>query len=469
MKKTISLLIALFSVNVSAASDIIIGDERAIKVHLKQEQLTSDHKQTIIAAGERLFAAKFTRQEGAGRPAATAAEVPVKRRATSLTHSRTAGPDANACSGCHNQPTIGGAGDFVANAFTAEGITNTEFTTIDPQFSNERGTTHLHGSGYIELLAREITEDLHNIRKQAIAQARAEQQAITVKLLSKGISFGEITALPSGFMESDQIQGIDQDLVLRPFGQKGVFTSLRQFSINAMNTHHGMQSPERWGKTWTNSDDFDEDGIREEITVGDITALTLFQALLPAPQTILPQHPVLQEAAATGEQLFSEAACDQCHIKSLPLRSLTFTEPGPYNLAGNLRQSDTKSILSINLPAHNFKKNAKGEWLIPVFSDLKRHVIADNEKPHFANEHLSQRFSARDEFMTAKLWGLASTAPYGHRGDLSTMKEAILQHGGEAKASRMHFESLSDNEQRQLIEFLKTLQLSIEPLLAHSP
>ncbi len=444
-----------------AATDVVIGDERAVKQHLEQSDLSNYSFKQIVKHGQVLFDARFTVLDGAGRPAATSAEVPVKRRKGNVPSLfRTAGPDANACSGCHNQPSSGGAGDFVANAFTAEGVTDFEFDTVDPQFSNERGTPHLHGSGYVELLAREMSIDLQAIRAKAVAKARSTKRTVAVKLISKGVSFGELSAHADGFIDINRIDGVDHDLVVRPFGQKGVFTSLRQFSINAMNAHHGIQSDERWGMQWTHSNDFDEDDVKREITSGDISAVTLFQASLPLPISVLPENKVLKHAAVEGERLFVKAACDQCHRQTLPLRALNFVEPGPFNLAGNLRQTDGQLVYKAELSEAGLKKDANGNWLIPIFSDLKRHVIADADKPHFANEGLSQRFSARDEFMTAKLWGVGSTAPYGHRGDVTTLMDVILHHGGAAKESRLQFEGLTDLEQRKIVEYLKTLQLT---------
>ena len=43
-------------------------------------------------------------------------------------------------------------------------------------------------------------------------------------------------------VDNSAIVGVDADLTVRPFSQKGVFASLRQFTINAMNAHHGMQA-----------------------------------------------------------------------------------------------------------------------------------------------------------------------------------------------------------------------------------
>ena len=439
-----------------------IGDERAVARHLALSDLETLPFEEIRAHGRLLFDAKFTILDGAGRPAATQAEVPVKRRQGRVpAFMRTSGPDSNACAGCHNQPASGGAGEFVANAFTSEGVSDAEFDTLEAQFSNERGTPHLHGSGVVELLAREMTADLHALRRTAVDDARRSGKAISIKLKTKGIDFGALTVEPDGFVQIDQISGIDHDLIVRPFSQKGVFTSLRQFSINAMNAHHGMQSDERWGLQWTNEDDFDEDGHKRELLSGDLTAVVLFQAALPIPVQTTPSHPLMQQAVKEGADLFDQVQCAQCHVKALPLKSLTFTEPGPYNAAGNLRASDIAGDgYSFKLPSDGLEQNEKGEWMVPVFSDFKRHVIADAEKSHYGNERLSQRFIPNDQFLTARLWGVGSTAPYGHRGDVTTLREAILHHGGAARPSRLAFEALSDLEQRKIIEYLQSLTLT---------
>ena len=440
----------------------IIGDERAVQEHLDLKALGEMSPDALLAHGRMLFDAKFTLLDGAGRPAATQAEIPVKRRAGRVpAFFRTAGPEANACNGCHNQPGSGGSGEFVVNVFTSEGVSDFEFDTLEAQFSNERGTPHLHGSGFVELLAREMTADLHAIRRKAVDDARANGTAITVDLITKGVDFGSLTVEPDGFIGIEKIEGIDHDLIVRPFSQKGVFTSLRQFSINAMNSHHGIQSDERWGLQWTNSADFDEDGHEGEITSGDMTAVVLFQAALPTPMQVMPEHPLLEEAVKEGEVLFGEAGCTQCHRTVLPLKSADFVEPGPYNRAGNLRLTDSDAQpVTLPLSTDGLERNEAGDWLIPVFSDLKRHVIADAEVAHFGNERLSQRFIANDQFLTPRLWGVGSTAPYGHRGDVTTLRDAILYHGGEARETRLAFEALADLDQRKLVEFLKSLKLS---------
>ena len=104
---------------------------------------------------------------------ATQAIIPTKtRRPNQKPFLRSAGMDANSCAACHNAPLIGGAGDFVTNVFVSEGFTNANFDSLDPQFSNERGSNHLFGAGLVELLAREMTSVLHNTRTKALKRAR---------------------------------------------------------------------------------------------------------------------------------------------------------------------------------------------------------------------------------------------------------------------------------------------------------
>ena len=456
----------LWTVTPSAAP---IGDERAVSSHIDQKHIDGGAigAAELIEAGRIWFDAKFTILDGAGRPGSTMAIVPTAT-APGLTPPffRTAGPDSNGCSGCHNSPESGGAGDFVANAFVSEGFSDADFDTVDPQFSNERGTTHLFGSGLIELLAREMTGDLRAQRDAARRQASETGQPVTVELTSKGIGFGRLTVKPDGFMDVSELEGIDQDLAVRPFSQKGVFVSLRQFSVNALNAHHGMQASERFGMRFTGAEDFDGDEVADEAGPGDVTALVAFQAALPPPGQVMPQDAERREAVGQGEALFEQVGCAECHVPALPLDSVVFTEPNPYNPAGNLRVADVGEPLRIDLShtaeEHGVVRDDAGRWLVPAFTDLKRHVIADDERPHFANELLSQRFVERDEFLTARLWGVGSSAPYGHRGDLGTLNEAIVNHGGEATESRRAYEALAELDRKRIVEFLLSLRIGGE-------
>jgi len=418
----------------------------------------------LIEHGERLFEGKFTAADGAGRPEATQAIVPTKRRRPSAyVFQRMAGLDANSCASCHNVPVSGGAGDFTANVFVSEGFESADFDTIDPQFSNERGTNALQGSGLIEMLAREMTRDLRAQRREALAKARHSGETVTVTLTTKGVSFGKLSAKADGTLDVSKLDGIDADLTLRPFGQKGVFASLRQFTVNALNHHHGIQASERFGARWTGTRDFDSDDMPDEVGAGEVSALVAWQASLTAPTRKSDLPDVWQSAAAAGETLFADLGCAACHIPALPLESLIFQDPGPYDNAGTLRPTDVD--LPIELDFSQFAwvqalpKDAEGRTLVPLFGDLKRHRIADAARDTLGNELLSQRFVARDVFLTAELWGVGSTAPYGHRGDLTSLHEIIEAHGGEATDARKAYSALDEAERQNIIAFLRSLEI----------
>lgn len=425
---------------------------------------TPEQLQVLRDTGRALFKAGFTRAEGAGRPMATQAIIPTKpRRALGTDFTRTSGPDANACSSCHIEPFVGGAGGFVANVFVSEGFANHDFDTTDPEFSNERGTNHLFGAGLVELLAREMTADLTALRSDAIKQARTDGAPVRIALRSKDVSFGHITAQPDGIVDLSEIEGVDMDLVIRPFSQKGVFTSLRQFTINALNHHHGMQPTERWGARWTGQADFDEDGFDNEVSPAAVSALVAWQAALPPPMIEFPDDPVWQEYASKGADVFTDLGCAECHRTHLPLRSLRFVDPAPFDAAGTLNDGQVENPAIYDLEpllwARVLPRNDKGEVMVPLFGDLKRHKMTDADVAKLGNELLSQRFVGRDSFMTAELWGIGSTAPYGHRNDLTTLDAMITAHGGQGRAARDAYLAANDQMKEALIAYLRTFKI----------
>ena len=416
----------------------------------------------LIERGRELFKAKFTTVDGAGRPKATQAIIPTRRKSgVNPPFSRTSGPDSNSCFGCHNDPVEGGSGDDVANVFVSEGFESAQFDNTDPSFSSERHTVALMGAGLVELVAREMTADLQAIRADAVAHARATGEPCRADLVSKGVRFGWIEAHPDGIVDLDSVDGVDADLIVRPFSRKGVFTSLRQFTINALNIHHGMEAVERFGVRWTGSHDFAESGVPDAMTAGDVSALVAFQATLPPPtvKTDLPAD--WRAAAAEGAKQFDAIGCASCHVRTLPLKSLVFTDPAPYDMAGTLRASEVKAPIRIDLAALPFatslQKNEQGEWLIPLFSDLKRHLIVDETVNALGNELQAQRFVERDVFLTPRLWGVGSTAPYGHNGHFRMLDEVIAAHGGEARFSRDAYLALDAQERDTVVAFLRSL------------
>ena len=99
---------------------------------------------------------------------------------------------------------------------------------------DSRDAPHLFGLSLKEMLADEITTDLRAIQQHAMAQAQQRGRAITRELVSKGINYGSITALPNGQVETSQVQGVDTDLRVRPFFAHGGTISIREFRVTSV-------------------------------------------------------------------------------------------------------------------------------------------------------------------------------------------------------------------------------------------
>jgi hypothetical protein len=286
---------------------------------------------------------------------------------------------------------------------------------------------------------------------------------VTVPLVAKGIGFGRLVAHPDGTLDTGGIEGVDPDLVIRPFSQKGVVGTLRRFTVNAMNAHHGMQADERFGLRWIGTDDPDGDGVTNELGAGDIAALVAFQATLPPPLAFEPTQPEWTALAEAGERHFATLGCAGCHVPALPLDSLLFTDPAPVEGAGTLRVGDVAMPIVLDLEpmarAAGLARDAQGRWLVPLYGDLKRHGMVDNRVADLGDETISQGFVPPEQFATAELWGVADTAPYGHRGTFTTLDRVIRAHGGAGRAARDAYVGADEETRRALIAFLRTLTM----------
>ena len=318
-----------------------VGSELAIPHHLQDGDEFNISSAALIHYGQKLFEAHFTAQEGAGRPRSKGTGAPLSDPNAPLTfprnNNRVSGPDSNSCAGCHNEPVAGGMGDLATNVFVlgqrfdfatfnaadavpTGGAVDERGTPVTLQsIANSRSTPDMFGSGYYEMLARQITADLQKIRDCLQPGQRAA-------LISKGISFGVLARNPDGSWNTSAVRGLPTastnsadaqhppSLLIQPFSQAGAFVSLRVFTINAFNQHEGMLATERFGI----GADPDGDGVVNELTRTDITAAALFQATLAAPQRIEPDDPEMKQAAHDGERLFRQIGCASCHIPALP-------------------------------------------------------------------------------------------------------------------------------------------------------
>jgi hypothetical protein len=197
------------------SSQSSIGREVSVPTHLQDGQEFSIPLSALLTHGLLLFNATWTEQEGGGRPLTKGTGRPLADPSRPLTGNRAfnrlSAPDAGSCAACHNAPfgIVGGGGDFVTNVFLLG--QRFDFLTFDAadtlptrgavdesghpvslqDAADVRASTGMFGAGYLEMLARQITEDLQAIRGTI-------RPGETKALVSKGIHFGSLTLTKAG-------------------------------------------------------------------------------------------------------------------------------------------------------------------------------------------------------------------------------------------------------------------------------
>jgi CxxC motif-containing protein (DUF1111 family) len=305
-------------------------------------------------------------------------------------------------------------------------------------------------------MSRDLAQQLSDAKAAALSSGTAQ----TVALTSKGVSYGTIIVAADGTtVDFSGLQGVDSDLVVKPFGWKGRVAALRRFVEGGFQVHLGMQTqpliakncakpiPDTVG-TGPDCKDPDMDGVKDEITEGQLTAMAVYATVLQAPVRLDPKDENALSRVRNGEFLFNQVGCATCHQTSMELDDPVHQEPpdltGAAPLPMDLTHDGEPPQLSIN---------GDGVVVVELFSDLKRHVMGAS----LADPHPTFGTIAADQFMTPPLWGVAATAPYLHDGRAPTLFDAIFQHDGEGKDASTKFFALSSDEQHMVVEFLNTL------------
>jgi hypothetical protein len=388
----------------------------------------------------------------------------------------------DSCAGCHGRPR--GSAGFGGDVFTRP---------------DSRDAPHLFGLGLQEQLGDEITADLRAIRNGLAIGA-------TGTLVSKGINYGTIRRTGATTFDTSGVVGVNPDLRVRPFFAEGGTISIREFLVGAFNAEMGIQSDdpdlraaainrqrvvtpsgmvldgaldaiEAPPVTGSNGNDPDGDGIANELPVAlvdheEFYLLHYFKAA---------KHSGVDAAQTTeinnGRALFGQVGCTSCHVADLTINRdrriadvetvFNPTQGNPFN-----RLFATASAFPVTIddpPADPPIKTFAGNPAFPqsasapprafvvrnFFADLKRHDLG----PNFFERNHDNRTAPRQLFMTEPLWGVGTTAPYGHDGRTHNLEEVILRHGGEANGAKNSFAALTRANKNQVIAFLNSLIL----------
>ncbi len=298
------------------------------------------------------------------------------------------GLDSQSCFECHNSigsahvddegpvealerkpGTTGGPAGQASNAFINATLPN-------PMLMFVRNPPHVFGTGYVVGLAEQMTLDLVTQKVAAyVAAALSPGKEISINLYStdtKGrpvVQFGNFkvryignpntppdpttlrnqlisdadTDLSKNFIEDvSGLQGVSPDLVVRPLQWKGIASNERNFVRSAMSFHFGLL-PRELNPNYRlpqENHDSDNDGVPDEVSEGNVSAVTIFTMSIRPPGQQIPKG--MEDIVARGEKLFrgekvddktivigAANACISCHMPSLPLYKSTICVRDP--------------------------------------------------------------------------------------------------------------------------------------------
>jgi hypothetical protein len=531
------LILAAAVILVSAAAWAIVTDftnvdnvHDAVAEHVTQTRLNGlppdEEFLEAFEIGDELFATQFNALDGGGANVGTGQRYTRVPRADLngpsdwLSHRpiRVTGPNAGGCFECHEQPFEDGAGTAALN------VHRDPFRTGRVNQFVQRNTPHVFAPGAIQRLAEEMTDELTSDQQRLTNDACINGGTRSVSLIAKGVNYGTLSATRTRSspcqltFNTDGVRGIDFQpsvdnpnappvLIVRPFQWKGSVAFLRDFNRGAAHNELGMQAVEIVGSNV----DGDFDNVRNELTIGDITALTVYLAGQPRPTTLTELNglgllsPALTSAQIAqinrGRVVFEQVGCASCHVPQLTLNSAIFSEPSqnpafrdgtnfpagqttagvvdPANpIRFDLTRDQPDNVINVGgttVHLGSFNRDRFGRTVIELYGDLKRHVmgarlaepvneIAGDDVTPIPSDPRNRH--TPDTFLTENLWGVGSTAPYMHDGRATTLAEAILEHGSggsgdtsEARFARAAYLARSLDDKKAVIAFLENLVL----------
>jgi CxxC motif-containing protein (DUF1111 family) len=338
-------------------------------------------------------------------------------------------PDSAAAAGAPvAEPTYGGQlQPFAIQGIAAEGTPRVAYSV--------RAGKYPDGERY-ELLVPEYTID------ELAYGAMVPDVRVSPRVAPAMIGLGLLEAIPERRLleladpedeDDDGISGRPNtvwdvergETVIGRFGWKAEQPSVRQQSAGALLGDMGIVS-ELFPAAECTAAQADcanaPSGGQPEIDAPDLDRLVLYSSLLGVPV----RETWDTEAVLDGRRLFSEIGCASCHV-----------------------------------PDHQTGKHAFDEvqnTLIWPYTDLLLHDMGED-----LSDHRPSFAAAGNEWRTPPLWGNRFYEDVNghnrllHDGRARGVAEAILWHGGEAKASQKRFVALTRDERSRLVQFVESL------------
>lgn len=201
------------------------------------------------------------------------------------------------------------------------------------------------------------------------------------------------------------------------------------------------------------------------LSAGEVDLVEWYLLNHPPPGSI-----ASRELVRRVPELLDQFGCTSCHVRQwvlAPRDAVRGTlgdrrffdlrvnrDPQAGSLRGQLRSLTDQRTLADGTVAHEPRR--AGFTIDGIYTDLRHHDLGDR---FYEYGYVGERLTVTRRFRTAPLWGVGSSAPYGHDGYSPTLEHVIERHGGEAEASAHRFRTASDAERAALLDYLRSLVL----------
>jgi CxxC motif-containing protein (DUF1111 family) len=316
--------------------------------------------------------------------------------------------NATSCAECHRHPSAGGSGDLAHAVALAGRESGGHFDPLAAQ-GGPFFQRHAIAGFQVKTIPESANVRAHRIPPNLFGAGLIEEipdSAVLANARSKPNADG-ILGRPN--MVNDH---------LGHFGYKAQVPSLFEFMFDAASNEMGLTTPFSLGGAVRHS----------YVPVSNVGGSAIYE--MPARQVfnlmyfvkfLSPLEPTRNgPLESEGKAVFTSIGCAQCHVPAFKTGS-----------------SRIEALSNVD---------------VPLYSDLLLHDLG----PQLA-DHIADASASGQEFRTTPLWGLSRKKYFLHDGRAHSIREAILQHDGEAAKVAGRYRDLPQQPRRALAAFLGSL------------